>query len=91
MPVIGGIDIMLVHGLPGKLAEGPAPHPITSLGLGQVGRKVSHVSRVQVKQALVEQGMYREQENSHLEWPDQARSFLGQGFYCFVHCYRASA
>ena len=23
-----------------------------------------------MKQALVEQGMYREEENSHLEWPD---------------------
>ena len=26
--------------------------------------------RVQVKQALVGQGMYREQESKHLEWPD---------------------
>ena len=26
--------------------------------------------RVQVKQAPVRQGMYREQENSHLKWPD---------------------
>ena len=23
-----------------------------------------------MKQALVDQGMYREQDNSHLEWPD---------------------
>jgi len=23
-----------------------------------------------MKQGLVEQGMYREQDNSHLEWPD---------------------
>ena len=28
-----------------------------------------------MKQALVEQRMYREQESSHLEWPDHA---LGQ-------------
>ena len=32
--------------------------------------KVSPVPRVQVKQAPVRQGMYREQENSHLELPD---------------------
>ena len=25
---------------------------------------------IRVKQGLVEQGMYRQQENSHLEWPD---------------------
>ena len=33
-------------------------------------RKVSQVSRMWVKQALVEQGVYREQENSPLGWPD---------------------
>ena len=30
----------------------------------------SVVSRVKVKQALVEQGMYRERGNSHLGWPN---------------------
>ena len=39
------------------------------LGPGARSRKVSHVHRVEVKQALVGQGRYREQENSHLEWP----------------------
>ena len=29
------------------------------------------MTRVQVKQALVRQEMYREQENSQLEWPDR--------------------
>ena len=28
------------------------------------------MSSVQVKHALVGQGIYREQENSHLEWPN---------------------
>ena len=28
------------------------------------------VHKIEVKQGLVRQGMYREQENSHLEWPD---------------------
>ena len=28
------------------------------------------MSRVKVKQALVEQGMYRERGNSHLGWPN---------------------
>ena len=45
-------------------------------GLGQsragAGGKHVCVSRVQTKQGLVEQGMYREQENSHLEWPGHA-------------------
>ena len=40
------------------------------LGLEQVCRKVSPVSWVWVKQALVRQGMDREQENRHLWWPD---------------------
>ena len=52
----------------------PSPPPliriITSWGLGQVCREVSPVSKAKVKQALVGQGMSREQENSHLEWPD---------------------
>ena len=29
-----------------------------------------------MKQALVEQGMYREEENSHLEWPDDIGPIL---------------
>ena len=29
------------------------------------------MSKIQVKQALVRQGMYGEQENSHPEWPDR--------------------
>ena len=29
-----------------------------------------------MKQALVRQGMYREQENIHLEWPDHTMSQL---------------
>ena len=41
------------------------------LGLGLVCRKVSHVSRVQVKRILVQQGMDREQGDSHLGGPDQ--------------------
>ena len=40
---------------------------ITSWGLGQACGKVSPVS--EVKQALFE-WMYKEQENSHLEWSD---------------------
>ena len=43
---------------------------IISQGLGHVCRKVSHVSRVQVKQVLVMQGMYRGEENSRLGCPD---------------------
>ena len=42
---------------------------ITSWGLEQVCSKISHVKSMYMKQALVKQ-MYREQENSHLEWPD---------------------
>ena len=40
---------------------------ITIWGLGQIHRKVSHLSRVQLKQALVGQGMYREQKDSYFE------------------------
>ena len=42
------------------------------LGQGQVCWKVSHVSRGQVKKALVEPTIYREQESSHPGWPDHA-------------------
>ena len=31
---------------------------------------VSHVRKIEVKQGLIGQAVYREQENSHLEWPD---------------------
>ena len=47
----------------------PLIRTITSWGLGQVYSKAKHVSRVQVKLALVEQQDYREQENNHPEWP----------------------
>lgn len=65
----------VVHWLPGKPAEGQAPHgtlirTVTGWGLGQVRRKVSHGSRVWGKQVLVRQVMCREQESSHLEQPD---------------------
>ena len=67
----GGIDIRLVHGLPGKPAEALASyHPFDKLGQRQVCRKVSPVSGMQVKQALVKEGLYREQENSNLERPE---------------------
>lgn len=39
---------------------------ITIWGLGQIHRKVSHLRRVQLKQALVGQGMYREQRTAIL-------------------------
>ena len=49
---------------------------IISWGPGQERRKVNHV---QVKQARVERGMYREQENSHLGRPDQTLAYkVGQ-------------
>ena len=77
----GEIDIRWAHQLPGKPVEGHTPHhplwqAVISWGLGQVCRKVSHVHKMWVKQALVGQGMYREQENSHLEWPDHTHGFL---------------
>lgn len=50
----------------GMLLIAPLTITITSWGLGQVPRKVSHVCRLQVKQAQVGQGMYREQETSIL-------------------------
>lgn len=55
----------------------PLLRTTSSWGLGQAHRKVSlvcHENSVEVKQALVEQGMYREQENSHLELPDYISS-----------------
>ena len=38
---------------------------VTSQGQGQVCRNIIQVSSMQVKQLLVEQGMYRKQKNSH--------------------------
>ena len=58
---------------------------ITSWGLRQVHRKVSHVRKIKMKQVLVQQGMYREQENNHLEWADHKGGFLLQwGKWSFV-------
>ena len=57
-----GIDIRLSHWLPGRLAEGHSPYcPFDKgshqLDRGQVCWKVNRVSRVQLKQVLVEQGL----------------------------------
>lgn len=68
-----GTDVRLAHWLR-ETSRGARPHCPTDKNirqwLGPKGAcgKVSHVSRLQVKQALVQQGMYTEQENSHLEW-----------------------
>ena len=49
----GGTQVRLAHQLPGGPAEGHAPHcPFD----GQAHRKVSQVSRAQVKQELVQEG-----------------------------------
>ena len=53
----------------GRALTAPLIRTISSWGLEQVCRKFNYVSRVWVKQAVVEQGVYREQENSCLEWP----------------------
>ena len=58
----------------------PLIRTITSWGLEQVGRNVSQVRRVYVEQALVQQEMYREQDNSHLGWPDPTHSSLSTNF-----------
>ena len=68
----GGIDVRWAHYLPGKQQRDTPlttllTRTITSWGLAQIHRKVSHLSRVQLKQALVGQGMYREQKDSCFE------------------------
>ena len=35
---------------------------------------------MEMNQGLVEQGLYKEQEKSHLEWPDHARGKLDKGY-----------
>ena len=63
----------------------PLMRTITNWGLRQIHRKVSHVHKIRMKQVLVQQGMYREQENNHLEWADHRGSFLPQwGEWLFV-------
>lgn len=59
-----GIDVSLAHQLLSLIRT------IAGWGLGQVCWEVSPVNRVQVKQVLDRQGMYRKQENGSLEWPD---------------------
>ena len=87
LAVTGEIGLTLAHRLPGKPAEGQAPHRPSDknnhqLSLGQACREVSHVIGVSVKQALVKQGMGREQEDRHLELPDPTPRFspLYQGW-----------
>ena len=48
----------------------PWKRTVTSWGLGQGGREFRPLPNIQVKQALVRQGMNREQGHSHLEGPD---------------------
>lgn len=45
-------------------------------GLVQVCRKVSHVRRAWLKEALVELGTYRKQGNTYPEWSDHKLLFL---------------
>ena len=47
----------------------PFKRTINTWGLGQAPRKVSQMTGIQVKYARDGQGMCREQENSHLDWP----------------------
>lgn len=75
LPVIGETDFRWnwLHQLPGNPAEGqaliaPLMRTSTSWGLGQACRKVSPVRGMWVKQAVVEQRMYRQQEDGHLGW-----------------------
>ena len=68
----GGIDVRWAYWLPGKQQRDTPlttllTRTITSWDLVQIHRKVSHLSRVQLKQALVGQGMYREQKDSYFE------------------------
>ena len=62
LPVTGGNDVRSAYQLPGKPAEGHAPlinyWNSHQLGLGQVCRKVSSVTRVQMNPALVQQVIY---------------------------------
>ena len=37
-----------------------------------------------MKQALVEQGVSREQENSYLEWPDRTNISRDFEFFCYL-------
>ena len=57
----------------------PLIRTITNWGLEQVCREVSPVGRLWMKQALVGQEMYREQDNSHLEWPGHISSIIFNG------------
>ena len=54
----------------------PLIKTITSWFPGVSNRKVSPVNRVWVAQVLFGQPMDREQENSHLEWPDPTGHIL---------------
>ena len=41
-----------------------------------------------VRQGLVEQGIYRQQENSHLEWPQKKSRVSGRehpNIFCYKH------
>ena len=76
-----GIDVWWVHQLPGKPGEKPTLKislikAITRWPGGNISRKVSQVSRVQVKHCLVEQAGCRAQQNSHLDWPDHTHRHL---------------
>ena len=54
----------------------PLIRTITNWGLEQVCREVSPERGVWMKQALVGQEMYREQDNSRLEWPGSISSIM---------------
>lgn len=64
-------------------AEGCAPYRPLDKNKHQLGPGAStwegqSCEQVQVKQALVQAGMYQGQENSQLEWPGQTRRLLGR-------------
>ena len=70
-PVLGELKSGWLIGYQGNQRGARPSQPllirtITGWGLGQVLRKVRYVHRVEVKQARIRQGMYREQENTIL-------------------------
>lgn len=72
LSVMGGTNFRWAYQLPGKPAEAYFSaiiliRTITRWSLQPVWRKASHVLKIQMKQTLVQLGMYRKQESNHLD------------------------
>lgn len=63
-----------------KTLTWPLMRTITCWGLRQIQKKISYMHRTEIKAGTAQAGIYQEQANSHLEWPDLTKHNPAVGY-----------